>query len=171
MATTSPPRVSVERCNEMVPIISPSTYWWETGVTSSAAALYLERSRTNDPIVRGYSPCTASTIRRWRRGPGGEQRGVCVRGVLLERGSLLPIRGGGHLCAGGPDSACCARDLRVTPTGGFRSLAYLATGYLTVRIRVCLQSPHVAAPTCTCACARRSGWTEKKRLDGTGFCC
>jgi predicted GH43/DUF377 family glycosyl hydrolase len=47
-----PHGVSVTRCNGGEPIISPTGKWWENGVTFNAAALYLERSIENDPIIR-----------------------------------------------------------------------------------------------------------------------
>jgi predicted GH43/DUF377 family glycosyl hydrolase len=52
--------IPVERCNGGRPIIEPTDRWWETGVTFNAAAIYLERSPANEPIIRallpGYSP-------------------------------------------------------------------------------------------------------------------
>ncbi|MBP1655398.1 MAG: glycosidase like protein [Bacteroidetes bacterium] len=49
-------RMKVERCNGGRPIISPTDRWWENGVTFNAAALYLERSAVNDPILRTLLP-------------------------------------------------------------------------------------------------------------------
>ena len=49
-------RMKVERCNRGMPIISPTDRWWENGVTFNAAALYLERSGVNDPIIRTLLP-------------------------------------------------------------------------------------------------------------------
>jgi predicted GH43/DUF377 family glycosyl hydrolase len=43
----------VERLNNGKPLIAPSDRWWETGVTFNSAALYLERSERNDPLIRG----------------------------------------------------------------------------------------------------------------------
>jgi predicted GH43/DUF377 family glycosyl hydrolase len=43
--------VPVTRCNGGEPILAPTDVWWETGVTFNAAALYLERSPENDPIL------------------------------------------------------------------------------------------------------------------------
>ncbi len=44
--------ITVERlCNE-APIIQPTDNWWESGVTFNSAAVYLERSPINDPIIR-----------------------------------------------------------------------------------------------------------------------
>ena len=43
--------VPVTRCNDGEPILSPTDIWWETGVTFNAAALYLERSAENDPVI------------------------------------------------------------------------------------------------------------------------
>jgi beta-1,2-mannobiose phosphorylase / 1,2-beta-oligomannan phosphorylase len=48
--------IAVERCNNGIPIIAPGTNWWETGVTFNAAALYLERSPVNDPIIQKLLP-------------------------------------------------------------------------------------------------------------------
>jgi predicted GH43/DUF377 family glycosyl hydrolase len=50
------PGIKVERCNGGKPIISPTELWWENGVTFNAAALYLERSEANDPIIRTLLP-------------------------------------------------------------------------------------------------------------------
>lgn len=49
----------VERCNGGEPIISPTTNWWETGVTFNAAALYLEPSPENERIIRTLLPMRA----------------------------------------------------------------------------------------------------------------
>ena len=49
-------RIAVERCNGGVPIVSPSSNWWETGVTFNAAALYLDRSPANDQIIQTLLP-------------------------------------------------------------------------------------------------------------------
>ncbi len=48
--------VDVERCNDGQPIISPTSNWWETGVTFNAAAFYLERSQQNDAVIRTLLP-------------------------------------------------------------------------------------------------------------------
>ncbi len=53
---TSPQTLVVERCNNGEPILAPTDRWWETGVTFNAAALYLERSPANDPIIQGLLP-------------------------------------------------------------------------------------------------------------------
>ncbi len=49
-------RVSVERCNGGVPIISPGANWWESGVTFNAAAVYLDRSPVNDRVIQTLLP-------------------------------------------------------------------------------------------------------------------
>jgi predicted GH43/DUF377 family glycosyl hydrolase len=46
----------VERCNSGEPIIAPTNNWWETGVTFNAAAVFLERSPENDPIIQVLLP-------------------------------------------------------------------------------------------------------------------
>ena len=51
-----PRQVPVERCNRGEPIISPTSNWWETSVTFNAAAVYLERSAANDPVIRALLP-------------------------------------------------------------------------------------------------------------------
>jgi predicted GH43/DUF377 family glycosyl hydrolase len=51
-----PYHIPVERCNGGAPIISPTANWWETGVTFNAAAVYLERSVANDPVIRALLP-------------------------------------------------------------------------------------------------------------------
>ncbi len=48
--------VTIERCCGGEPIISPTSHWWESGVTFNAAALYLERSAGNDPIIQALLP-------------------------------------------------------------------------------------------------------------------
>jgi beta-1,2-mannobiose phosphorylase / 1,2-beta-oligomannan phosphorylase len=48
--------IRVERCNNGIPIVSPGTNWWETGVTFNAAAVYLERSAVNDVIIHALLP-------------------------------------------------------------------------------------------------------------------
>jgi predicted GH43/DUF377 family glycosyl hydrolase len=48
--------VFLERCNGGQPIISPTSNWWESGVTFNAAALYLGRSQRNDAIIRTVLP-------------------------------------------------------------------------------------------------------------------
>lgn len=49
-------QIKVERCNGGKPIISPTDRWWENGVTFNAAAVYLERSATNDRIIGSLLP-------------------------------------------------------------------------------------------------------------------
>ncbi len=44
--------ITVERLCHEQPIISPTENWWESGVTFNSAAIYLERSPENDPIIR-----------------------------------------------------------------------------------------------------------------------
>jgi len=44
--------VPIERLNKGKPIIAPRDNWWENGVTNNAAAFYLERSATNDSIIK-----------------------------------------------------------------------------------------------------------------------
>ena len=48
--------LSIERCNQGQPIISPTTNWWETGVTFNAAAVLLNRSPENDAVIRALLP-------------------------------------------------------------------------------------------------------------------
>jgi beta-1,2-mannobiose phosphorylase / 1,2-beta-oligomannan phosphorylase len=48
--------IHVERCNGGIPIVSPCSNWWETGVTFNAAAVYLERSEANDEVIRVLLP-------------------------------------------------------------------------------------------------------------------
>ena len=44
--------VPIERLNKGKPIIAPKDNWWENGAASNAAAFYLERSATNDSIIK-----------------------------------------------------------------------------------------------------------------------
>lgn len=44
--------VPIERLHGGMPIIAPTDLWWESGVTFNTAALYLERSEANDPLIR-----------------------------------------------------------------------------------------------------------------------
>jgi len=46
----------IERLNEGKPIIVPTDNWWEDGTTFNPAALYLERSSFNDPIIKKLLP-------------------------------------------------------------------------------------------------------------------
>ena len=48
--------IPVERCNNGIPIVSPRSNWWETGVTFNAAAVYLHRSAANDRIIQTLLP-------------------------------------------------------------------------------------------------------------------
>lgn len=48
--------MTVERCNNGTPIVSPTANWWETGVTFNAAAVYLDRSPDNDRIIQALLP-------------------------------------------------------------------------------------------------------------------
>ncbi len=48
-----PDHVVVERLNGGLPILSPQGTEWESGVTFNTAAIRLERSAANDPIIRG----------------------------------------------------------------------------------------------------------------------
>lgn len=52
----NPISIAVERCNRGVPIISPSSNWWETGVTFNAAAVFLDRSAGNDRVIQSLLP-------------------------------------------------------------------------------------------------------------------
>jgi predicted GH43/DUF377 family glycosyl hydrolase len=52
----SPQPVAVERCNNGIPIISPGSNWWETGVTFNAAVTFLQRSAINDGIIQTLLP-------------------------------------------------------------------------------------------------------------------
>lgn len=49
-----PRGLAVERLNGGEPIIAPTEYWWETGVTFNAAALYVEPENT--PVIRALLP-------------------------------------------------------------------------------------------------------------------
>jgi len=44
---------AIERLNNGHPILEPNGQWWESGVTFNPAAVYLERSDKNDPIIAG----------------------------------------------------------------------------------------------------------------------
>ena len=48
--------MTVERCNNGKPVVSPTLNWWETGVTFNAAAVYLDRSTVNDRIIQTLLP-------------------------------------------------------------------------------------------------------------------
>jgi predicted GH43/DUF377 family glycosyl hydrolase len=52
----NPQPIAVDRCNRGVPIVSPSSNWFETGVTFNAAATYLDRSSANDRIIQTLLP-------------------------------------------------------------------------------------------------------------------
>ncbi|MCC6442729.1 MAG: hypothetical protein IT210_04625 [Armatimonadetes bacterium] len=45
-------KAPVERLNGGQPVIVPTGNWWENGVTFNSAAVYLERSEENDPLIR-----------------------------------------------------------------------------------------------------------------------
>jgi beta-1,2-mannobiose phosphorylase / 1,2-beta-oligomannan phosphorylase len=45
-------KIEAFRLNNGKPIISPTSNWWENGVTFNPAALFLERSPQNDPVIR-----------------------------------------------------------------------------------------------------------------------
>lgn len=45
-------RVKAVRLNNGEPIISPTSNWWEDGVTFNPAVMFLERSPRNDPVIR-----------------------------------------------------------------------------------------------------------------------
>jgi predicted GH43/DUF377 family glycosyl hydrolase len=47
------PGSAIERLNNGHPILEPNGQWWESGVTFNPAAVYLERSEKNDPIIAG----------------------------------------------------------------------------------------------------------------------
>ena len=49
-------RITIERCLGTEPIIAPTSHWWETGVTFNAAAVYLDRTAANDPIIQALLP-------------------------------------------------------------------------------------------------------------------
>ena len=44
--------VPVKRLNQGNPIISPNENWWENNVTFNTTCYYLERSASNDPIIK-----------------------------------------------------------------------------------------------------------------------
>jgi len=44
--------IKADRLNNGEPIISPTSKWWENGVTFNPGVLFLERSTQNDPIIR-----------------------------------------------------------------------------------------------------------------------
>jgi len=44
--------IPIERLNRGKPIVVPKNNWWENEATINAAAFYLERSATNDPIIK-----------------------------------------------------------------------------------------------------------------------
>jgi len=44
--------IPVERLNGGGPILQPTEHWWESGVTFNSAAVYLNRSPENDPLIR-----------------------------------------------------------------------------------------------------------------------
>lgn len=46
-----PHGIPVERLHGGHPILRPNGNWWESGVTFNPAAVFLERSATNDPII------------------------------------------------------------------------------------------------------------------------
>src|SRR3954464_2475055 len=50
-ANLKPHGIPVERVNGGHPILRPNGNWWESGVTFNPAAVLLERSPTNDPII------------------------------------------------------------------------------------------------------------------------
>ena len=50
--------VPIERLNGGKPIIAPKNNWWENKATTNAAAFYLERSATNDTIIKSTLPCS-----------------------------------------------------------------------------------------------------------------
>jgi predicted GH43/DUF377 family glycosyl hydrolase len=43
--------IPVERLNGGRPILQPTGNWWESGVTFNSAAVYLDRSPVNDPLI------------------------------------------------------------------------------------------------------------------------
>jgi predicted GH43/DUF377 family glycosyl hydrolase len=47
-----PSGVPIERLFGGQPILRPTDHWWESGVTFNTAAVYLERSTENDPIIQ-----------------------------------------------------------------------------------------------------------------------
>jgi predicted GH43/DUF377 family glycosyl hydrolase len=51
-----PSGLPIERLNDGLPILAPTELWWETGVTFNAAAVYLERSPSNDCIIQALLP-------------------------------------------------------------------------------------------------------------------
>ena len=44
--------VTVERLHGGQPILRPTENWWEDGVTFNSAVVYLERSDSNDPLIK-----------------------------------------------------------------------------------------------------------------------
>ena len=59
MMTTKMNNLAVERINGGEPILSPTANWWESGVTFNAAAIYLEPTPGNEPVVRALLPMLA----------------------------------------------------------------------------------------------------------------
>jgi hypothetical protein len=51
-----PYEVPVERVNGGEPVISPSTNWWETGVTFNPAAIYLPPTPENTAVIGSLLP-------------------------------------------------------------------------------------------------------------------
>jgi len=47
------PGLPVERLHGGRPIIAPTGYWWENGVTFNTAAVYMPRSAEHDPLIAG----------------------------------------------------------------------------------------------------------------------
>jgi beta-1,2-mannobiose phosphorylase / 1,2-beta-oligomannan phosphorylase len=50
----------VERLNGAEALIAPTANWWETGVTFNAAAVYLEPTLANAPVLRALLPMRAA---------------------------------------------------------------------------------------------------------------
>lgn len=56
MEMNRPRGLAVERLNDGEPIIAPTENWWETGVTFNAAAVYVEPTPENAPVIRALLP-------------------------------------------------------------------------------------------------------------------
>lgn len=63
-----PCEVHVERLNDGAPIVQPTTNWWESGATFNSAAVYLDRSDANDPIIQGLLGAESLRDARMRDG-------------------------------------------------------------------------------------------------------
>jgi predicted GH43/DUF377 family glycosyl hydrolase len=68
MGILKPYGLPVERLFDGAPIIAPTANRWESGVTFNSAAVYLERSPANDPIIAGMLPGWRLTAPELREG-------------------------------------------------------------------------------------------------------